>query len=279
MSKFTRTQKILMGVIAFFIMFGAITKSMQNGNLIAKLGYDGFTMLNYALISHPAELVKNWMGDLAQLWYVQEENDELREELSKQKKYRLENEQLKRELAEKNALLDMIDRNAQYEPISANVIKRDAHGWNALITIDVGESDGIQADMAVVSADGMIGKVQDVNYKTSTVKLLTSEDRSERVSVRVSISDTESAEGILEYYDEAKGLFLIRLFTQNENVTKGMQVTTSGLGGLYPSGLSIGEIASVEEMDNQMGKTVFVTPAAKFDSFLYVAVLNDTEAN
>ena len=70
MSKFTRTQKILMGVIAFFIMFGAITKSMQNGNLIAKLGYDGFTMLNYALISHPAELVKNWMGDLAQLWYV-----------------------------------------------------------------------------------------------------------------------------------------------------------------------------------------------------------------
>ena len=266
MSKFTRTQKILMGVIAFFIMFGAITKSMQNGNLIAKLGYDGFTMLNYALISHPAELVKNWMGDLAQLWYVQ-------------KKYRLENEQLKRELAEKNALLDMIDRNAQYEPISANVIKRDADGWNALITIDVGESDGIQADMAVVSADGMIGKVQDVNYKTSTVKLLTSEDRSERVSVRVSISDTESAEGILEYYDEAKGLFLIRLFTQNENVTKGMQVTTSGLGGLYPSGLSIGEIASVEEMDNQMGKTVFVTPAAKFDSFLYVAVLNDTEAN
>lgn len=278
MSKFTRLQKILMGFIAFFILFGGITKSMQDGNLVAKLGYDGFTMLNYALFTHPAELVKNWMDDFANLWDVNRQNDELREELSRQKKYRLENERLKRELAEKNRLLKMVDRTAQYQPVTANVIKRDADAWNALITIDVGKSDGIKKDMAVVSADGMIGKVQDVNFKTSTVKLLTSEDRNESVSVRVSISESESAEGILEYYDDASGMFLIRLFTQNENVAKGMQVTTSGLGGLYPSGLSIGKIASVEELDNQMGKTVFVKPAAKFASFEYVAVLNYMEA-
>ena len=134
MSKFTRVQKILIALIAFFVVFGGVTKSMQKGSLLAKAGYDGFTMLNYALFTRPAQLIQGWMSDFANLWNVQEENDDLRKELAKQKKYRLENERLKREMEELHTLLEMKDRKAQFSPISAkDVYKRQVLQMERLI--------------------------------------------------------------------------------------------------------------------------------------------------
>lgn len=278
MSRFTRFQKIVIGIILVLTIFGFITKSMQDSTLISKYGYDGFTMLRYTLIDHPIETMKNWVQDFSELWQVKEENDKLRNTISKQKMYDLELREAKRENAELKEQLKMKDRLASYGSVSANVQSRDASMWNSKITIDVGSDDGIKKDMAVMSSTGMIGRVDTVNKTSSIVKLLSDEQRQENVSVKVSISDSESAEGILEYYDVESGCFIVTLFTNNDKVEKKMNVITSGLGGKYPSGLFIGTVKKIEELDNKIGKTLFVTPGADFQNFHYVEVVNYNEA-
>ncbi|MEG1639188.1 MAG: rod shape-determining protein MreC, partial [Erysipelotrichaceae bacterium] len=149
--------------------------------------------------------------------------------------------------------------------------------WNSHITINRGSKDNIKKDMAVVSNQGLIGCVESVNLKTSVVKLLTSEDRKQKVSVKIAISDTESTEGILDYYDSDQGVFIVKLFSNNEQVKKNMNVISSGLGGKYPSGLYIGKIKKVTELENQIGKMLLVAPGADFMNFHYVSVINRVE--
>ena len=87
MSKLNRFQKIILGVIAFFVMIGILLRSMS-GSVTSNIGYDVVTMLKYALIDYPTETVKNLFSDFANLWSVNEENDRLRYELSKNPSYK-----------------------------------------------------------------------------------------------------------------------------------------------------------------------------------------------
>ncbi|MEG0264379.1 MAG: rod shape-determining protein MreC [Erysipelotrichaceae bacterium] len=277
MSRFTRFQKIVIGFILFFTLFGFISKNMQDGNLVSKFGYDAFTMLKYSLIDHPVETLKNWTSDFSSLWNAKIENDKLKEELAQEKMYAVSNQELIREKNELLALNKMNESLSQYEKISANVMNRDETMWNSHITINRGSKDNIKKDMAVVSNQGLIGCVESVNLKTSVVKLLTSEDRKQKVSVKIAISDTESTEGILDYYDSDQGVFIVKLFSNNEQVKKNMNVISSGLGGKYPSGLYIGKIKKVTELENQIGKMLLVAPGADFMNFHYVSVINRVE--
>ena len=87
MSKLNRFQKIILGVITFFVIIGILLKSIS-GSVTSNIGYDGITMLKYALIDYPAQTVKNLFTDFANLWSVKEENDRLRYELSKNPSYK-----------------------------------------------------------------------------------------------------------------------------------------------------------------------------------------------
>ena len=87
MSKFNRLQKIVIGIILAFVALGVLLKSMS-GTLTSNLGYDGISMLKYALIDHPVMTAKDWLQDLANLWSVKEENDLLRYELSQNPSYK-----------------------------------------------------------------------------------------------------------------------------------------------------------------------------------------------
>lgn len=277
MPRFTRIQKIIIAVIAVFMVFGFITRSMQNGNMISKFGYDAFTMLRYSLIESPVETVKNWGSDFSDLWEAKLENDELKHEMSKQKLYNVELQEQKRQNAELKKLLKMNHSITDYGKIGASVVRRDADMWNNLLTINAGSKDGVKQNMAVVSSKGVIGTVKDVFKHTSTVKLLTTESPGENMSVKVSVDDKTSVEGILEYYDAESERFIVTVLSNSKEIKKNMNVITSGLGGKYPGGLYIGKVTKVEEMDNKIGKKLYVKPGADFKNFEYVSVIDYSE--
>lgn len=273
MSRFTRAQKIVIGCITFFILLGFVTKGIQNKSSISDLGYDSFSMLRYGLFEKPFHTVQNWLDDFANLWSVKEENDALRFQLSQQPLYEAQLNEAQRESKELKSLLGMKDNMKDYAMVAANVIGRDSDSWNNQFTIDLGSDQGIEKDMIVLSGKGIVGKISDVSKFTSKVKLLTSEDRQNNVAVKVSVSDEESSEGILQSYDAQKGAFVIHVFDGNNNIKEDMQVVTSGKGGIYPSGLLIGTIDKIEELSNSIGKTIYVKPSADFQNFDYVLVI------
>lgn len=273
--KLNRLQKIIVAVLVFFLAVGVLLR-VVGGNMTSNLGYDAFSMLKYALIDHPVKTLQGWTKDLASLWSVKEENDRLRYELSRSPSHQAELDDLKRENTELREALKLQDKE-EYTSVTAEVIARDATTWSNSITIDKGSADGITEGMAVESVKGMVGKVESTSKHTSVVKLLTSSDKKANASVRINIDEKHSSEGILSEYDASKGCYVIYLYDDSDEIEKGMQVVTSGKGGVYPSGLLIGTVESLQALNNQTGLTIYVRPVEDMQEFSVVRVIGKGE--
>lgn len=294
MSRFTRTQKILMCLIGFFLALGLLFQGMRQES-ISDIGYSALSYLKYGLIDYPLTSIKNFVNDFSNLWKVQEENDYLKEQLTMSDNYQALYENTLREKKELQELLEMNESLEDYTRISATVIGRDVSYWNDQITLDVGSEDGIKENMIVVNSQGVVGKVYKVQDSTCIVKLLTCQDKSNKVAVRINFTSEESedkqtdekeestsnkdekkpidsVEGILEYYDTDEKAYVVSLLDEQE-VKEGMRVVTSGKGGVYPSGLFVGTVKKVESLENQLGQVIYVEPVSNFQYFDYVTVI------
>ena len=138
---------------------------------------------------------------------------------------------------------------------------------------DKGSKDGIVEGMAVESVKGMIGKVESTSDYTSVVKLLTSEDKKSNASIKINIDEKHSSDAILYSYDVKKGVYVVYLYDDTDKVKKGMQVVTSGKGGVYPSGLLVGTVDSIQSLNNQTGQTIYVRPIDDMQEFSIVRVI------
>lgn len=274
MFKFTRLQKILLGIIAILLAFVIFTNG--KGSTIKGNVYDPVVMLKYSIFEYPVETIKNWVADFNNLWKVYDENEALRNELSSIDQKDALIESLQRENEELKGLIGVAVQK-EYEKVYAQIVNRNPEVYNNQITLNVGANDGIALDNAVISKDGVIGKIIEVNDKTSRVRLLTSQDQLSKVSVQIHISESESIHGYLEQYDLKKGCFVVRLFSNTDTVKLDQNVTTSGVGGVFPSGLFVGKVELIEELLNENGRILYVSPAADFSSFEYVAVLREVK--
>lgn len=266
-----RGQKILIGFIAFFMVFGIVTRIGQ-GNAVSDFGYDTFTMVRYSMIEGPLSSVFNYSSDLAKLYKVQNENDALKKTLSSQKLYKAELEDAKDQLKELQDLMGISKENS-YSTVYTEILNRDVEGWSNSLTINKGSKDGIKNDMAVICSKGLIGKVTDTTTHTATVRLLTDESSDNYVSVKIQIDANTTTDALLEKYDASSGLYEVRAFDSNVNITKDMKIMTSGSGGVFPSGILVGTVTKVEDLINAKGKTVFVKPSVDFNDINYVAVI------
>lgn len=277
MSKLNRLQKIILGIICAFVAIGVLLYAMS-GSTSNNMGYSWITMIKYALIDHPTQTIKGFMSDFSTLWKVKEENDMLRSELSKNPSYESKADEYERENNELKALLGLETNDKKNSYINAEVITRDQANWNNQIVIDKGSNNDIVKGMAVISTKGMIGTVSAVTETTSTVTLLTSQDGLSKPPVKINIDENTSSEGIVESYDVNKGMFRIRLFTDNDKIEQGMQVVTSGKGGVYPAGLLVGTIETVQSLTNSVGQTIYAKPVEGFQTFSYVAVIGNSRS-
>lgn len=269
--RFTRIQKILIGVCAFLLTFGIFTR-LFGGNLATKYGYDTFSMLRYSIVDHPVETITGFSDDINNLWALKSENDELRSKLASQKMYESELNESKRKLQQLEELQN-INSNSNFDSEIATVLSRDIQGWENTLTINKGSNSGIEVDMAVITNKGLIGKVIEVNPNTSKVKLLTAEKMDSSVSIKVELDKDTTTDGFLESYDRTTGKYQVSVFDSNIEIKKGMKVITSGKGGLFPAGILIGEVDKVQDLYNAEGKSILVTPSADFNNFDYVSVL------
>src|SRR5699024_7772843 len=121
-----------------------------------------------------------------------EENRLLREKLSEYKTLIYENQELAKENEELRNMLDLLNGPRDFEPIIANVVSRSPERWLDQVTINRGSQHGVEKNMAVITADGMVGKIQTVASTTATVQLLTGFDQFNRISATISRKDSDN---------------------------------------------------------------------------------------
>lgn len=171
---------------------------------------------------------------------------------------RAENERLRR-------MLGFRERGHR-RMIPAEVIGWDRSSVGLNLEIDQGTSSGVRLGHPVVSVDGLVGKVVEVHDRSAWVTTLLSPQSG------VSALDQRSrVRGIVRWrYPEG---LMFQLVPIGSDVTEGDVILSSGLGGVFPKGLPVGEVESVEERLGDLFRTIRLGSAADFDRLEEVAVL------
>lgn len=173
-----------------------------------------------------------------------------------------ENEQLRSrnaELEETNQstqrLQGLLDLKNTYnlQSTGARVISGSTDSFNNTIVIDKGTSSGLAVGMPVVDSGGVIGQIIECSPTTSTVRLITDEKSGVAAMVQSS-----RAQGML--MGSASRQMTLNLINTNQKVAVGDTVVTSGLGGVFPKGLPLGKVTSVEAAPGSLYYTIVVEP-------------------
>jgi len=155
-----------------------------------------------------------------------------------------------------------------FKLIAAEIVARDSSTWWRTVTINRGRRDGIETDMPVVTDEGLIGKTTSVSDVISVVLLVSDEN------CRVAASVEGSREqGIVAGERVTTGLtplLDLNFLSKQADLKPGQKVYTSGVGGVFPSGLLIGVVKSyrVRELDGQAQLTPAVDLSHLEDVFV-----------
>ena len=172
---------LLVGVIVLVALISFSLKDRQNASLPEQIVKDvvGF---GQSLFSKPAHYITGAIGNIDGLLNTYEENKQLKSRLSEYASTQAELADIK---TENKRLLEIIGKEEdlrEYEPVHATVISRNPDQWEEKIISTKVKSMALKKNMAVMTANGLIGKVVLVTPFTSTVELLSTENRNFRVA-------------------------------------------------------------------------------------------------
>lgn len=160
--------------------------------------------------------------------------------------------------AEKTAsrLEGLLDLQSTYslESTAARIIGESGDAWSRTVTINKGSSDGLAINMPVCNSSGVIGQIIEVSANTATVRLIS--DENSGVSAMV---QSTRAQGIVQ--GQPDGTIRLEYVSVSADVAEGDIIVTSGIGGVYPKGLPLGNISTIIREDNATYYTITVTPA------------------
>ena len=210
-------------------------------------------------------------GSGASLWHnyfylrgVRAENRQLKEQIEQM---RLQQVRLTEDAAQARRLQTLLAFKEQYvaKTIAAQVIGSSGSDLSRVIYIDKGENDGIGRDMAVITADGIVGKVFMVWPSLAQVLLIS--DQSSGVGA---ILEKTRLQGVLR--GTANGEVALERVMSDEQVTPGETVMTSGGDQIFPKGLPVGTITKVSN-GRDLFLNITVKPAANLSKLEEVLVL------
>jgi rod shape-determining protein MreC len=155
-----------------------------------------------------------------------------------------------------------------FKLVPAEIVTRDSSTWWHTVTINRGTEDGIEGDMAVVTDEGLVGKTTTVSANISIVLLVSDEN----CKVAASVEGTRE-QGIVSGERVSGGLtpFLnLNFLSKQADLKPGQRAYTSGVGGVFPSGLLIGAVKTfrVRELDGQAQLTPTVDLSHLEDVFV-----------
>lgn len=259
-----KNNKLILSLILIFLLlstfcfFNILKNSTSN-------------LINY--FSTPAYFLKEKIEIFKNNDFLIQENKKLIKENTKLKYEILEKEQLKSQVEELKKQLDLKNIYPDYEIINSTVISRNKSYFFNELTIDKGSKDNIKEDMAVVTINGLIGRIIKVYENTSIVKMITNNDSNNKISVGVE-SKNGVLNGVITNYDPYKNYIEVTGLTTYDLVEVGNIVKTTGLG-IFPKEIEIGVIKEIKEDNYNISKILYVTPNQDMNNIYYVSVLGN----
>lgn len=271
---------VLIVIIIIMLILGILSYSLKKKeklNTFETILKDGIVSIEN-VIFYPFRSLVNSVNDFKLLKDVKKENDILKKEIDKHESIIAENTELKRQLDALKQELNINYTLTDYDYVNTTVTSRNINYWYNTITINKGSKDGIKVEMPVINSNGLLGKVINTTNYTSTVRLITTSDTNNKISVSI-ISDNEKLNGVINGYNFDTKTLLVEGISNTKTVRIGDFVYTSGLGGVFPSGILVGTVESITTDSYDLSKIINVKLSANFDDINFVSVLKRKSEN
>lgn len=263
---------IVLILVALFLAFiFTIIKSDRNLNPIEQSIKDSVSFVS-KVIYKPINFSKEKIAENKEKDDLYDKYQKQQEKLANIDNLEAKQHELESQLKEMKELLNLNNTSAEYEYLNATVINRNVGYWYNTITIDKGKTSGVKKDMVVMVGEGLIGKITKVANFNSTVKLLTNNDTSMPLSVKINIGN-KYVFGILKGYDQESKKLIIEGISGNDKIPIGSEVVTTGLSDNSPSGLLIGKVEKIKTDNFDLARILEVESKVNFDDINYVTIL------
>jgi rod shape-determining protein MreC len=215
--------------------------------------------------------IRHGWSNYIDLRHTRQQNHDLQEQIAR---LRLEQAALSEDAIQGHRLQAMLEFQQHYvaKTVPAQVIGTSGSDLSRVLYIDKGSKDGLKPDQAVITPDGIIGKLRDVFPHTSQVLLIN--DQTSGAGV---VLATTRVRAILR--GSTTGQILINNLTPDSRIKPGEQVLTSGGDQVYPRGLPVGTIESIKpDLDHQPYTLIQLQPAANLNQLEEVLVIIGTQS-
>lgn len=224
-------------------------------------------------LTYPIQVSLNWAIEGAVgffqnylfLWNTRQENRSLLEENRKLLGTIVSLKETERENDRLRKLLSFREQH-QLTTLVARVIARDVSSEFRAIRIDRGEDSGIKRDMAVLTSEGVVGRVLRTTAHTSDVVVLT-----DLLSAMDAVVERSRARGIVAGMTDE--LCQLKFALRTDDIQTGDLLVTSGLGGILPRGVSVGVVTSVERKPYGITQMIQVRPSVDFSKLDEVLIV------
>ena len=262
---------IIILIILLLIIFSFTLKEDRKLSKAESLLKDGL-IYSEKIITYPFNYIKENIKEYKKLKDVNKNNNILETSIDRIDSIEAENIELRRQLETLKEELNINYTLSDYEYLNATVVSRNVGYWHNKITINKGTYNGVEKDMVVISSKGLIGKVIKTSTFTSDVRLITTSDTSNKISVHISNGDN-NLYGLINSYDYNKNVLELEGISNTKDVNIGDYVYTSGLGGVFPTGILIGIVEEITTDSYDLAKIIKVKPSADFNDINYVSIL------
>ena len=266
-------KKLIGWVIGIITALALIMYSITYGSNIVTQGVNDVTNILGRLVSYPANSINDFIDSVNDLSNTYQENQSLKQKIDTIHELEVQLSELKRDNQKMKETLKLQDTLNDYTLVNATVIARNPDTWRDVITINKGSNDGIQPQMSVMSDNGLVGKVMDVNPTSARVALLSNADNTlVRVAAMIQ-NEKEPIYGTITGYDDKSNMLVMSQIQATQDIKVGDKVVTSGLGGISPNSLYIGTVEEVAMDRFGLYKEVKIRPAADTNDVRYVTVV------
>lgn len=222
------------------------------------------------LVSGVSSSVNKFTGFIWEMRGYKQQNEQLVSEMNELRKenrsiedYKAENDRLK-------SLLELKEQMTNFDTAAANVIAYGTNNWCDFVEINKGTKNGLALEDVVITTEGVVGQITEIGKNWAKVSTIINSEHAVGTRI-VRTGDVAIVEG--DILLAKNGYCKMSFISKDASLVTGDILETSGLGGIYPSGLSVGKIREIKSDNSGSMQYAVVEPFVDFDSLHEVLVI------
>ena len=263
-------------VVAAALIVGLAGRAKENGRAGALAGVSNSLRIP---IQGAVGSVVDWMqgiyGYIYQYDKLVAENETLRRQLAEAQQQVRESAEAAEENVRLRTLLGYLEKNTTFVTESAMITAWDASNWTSAFTISKGSNNGIELGDCVITESGMlVGQIAQLGTNWATVRSIIDVN----MDAGVLVGDASIAAMLVgDYALMQEGMCKLSYFTEDVTLFTGDAVVTSGRGGAFPSGITVGTVTELRTEAGGQSYYAVVDPAVDLSLLSQVFIIKDFE--